>query len=226
MRGAHRSLPPSITMRNCHFTWEYESALPVLGVDEVGVGPIAGPMAAGAVVLKPGAADHLYGVRDSKKVKERYLEVTAERIRAQCLAWYVGWELPGVVDRNPHQTQIRLLTRCVKTVIEMCGLNSSDLQIVVDGNQELHGLGLPHLALVKGDSRCLEVACASVLAKYSRDQYMRRMACKYPHYDWGKNKGYPTSDHLDLVVKNGVSILHRQRIATKAANRHRDKIKT
>tara|TARA_Y100000310_G_scaffold34670_1_gene32831 strand:+ start:155 stop:505 length:351 start_codon:yes stop_codon:yes gene_type:complete len=107
------------------------------------------------------------------------------------------------------------MTHCVETVLQMYGKSHEDLTIVVDGNLELPELGLPHITLIKGDSRCLEVACASILAKHLRDERMEELHGFFPNYRWNENRGYPTPDHKRRVEEFGMSVFHRRKIVSR-----------
>lgn len=173
----------------------------VVGVDEVGCGPLAGPVVAGAVVLVP-ESEPLDGVIDSKLLEPEEREEAAERIRCVSLAWAIGAASPREIERlNIRGASALAMRRAI-----------ARLPVEPD-RLLLDGLPLPavgeHTAIVEGDRKCASIACASILAKVVRDRLMRRLHPRYPEYGWDTNKGYATVHHLAALRRVGPSPHHR-----------------
>jgi ribonuclease HII len=173
----------------------------VAGVDEAGVGPLAGPVVASAVILD--CRNIPEGIDDSKRV------AAAERARlhglilASAIAVGIGIVPPEVIDRN------NILRAALQAMAEaVADLGIAPDCVVVDG-RNVPNLDLPVLALVDGDSRCLSVAAASIVAKVTRDMIMLEADKMYPHYLFGRNKGYGTRGHLEALRRYGPTRLHR-----------------
>ena len=175
------------------------------GVDEVGRGPLAGPVVAAAVILPPGAP--LPGVDDSKRLTPEGRARVYGVIRrvALCCAW--GIVTPSVIDRINILEASRLAMRRA-----LAGLALPPQLVVVDG-WELPRLTWPQHARPRADSTSLAVAAASVLAKVRRDRMMVRYGRLYPQYDFGGNKGYPTPGHLEALETHGACPIHRRSFA-------------
>lgn len=174
----------------------------VCGADEAGAGPLAGAVYAAAVILPPGL--ELEGLNDSKKVSPRKREVLFDQIQAQAVAWAVASVDEGEIDRiNILNASFAAMSRAVarlKVVPQM---------LLIDGNRFRTSLDIPYECIVKGDATFVSIAAASVLAKTYRDDYMNRIAEEYPVYNWKKNKGYPTREHREAVMRYGLSPYHR-----------------
>lgn len=185
-----------------------DSTSPLLtaGVDEVGRGALFGPVVAAAVILPEQVWDDLAnsGVRDSKKLTEKRRFSLAADIQAVALDCQVGMASVREIDRlNILQASLLAMKRAVLK------LNPGPELVLVDGNQQIRGLSIPQQTIVKGDSKCLAIAAASIVAKVWRDALIVRLAKKYPHYDLTKNKGYGTKKHKQGIVDYGVSPQHR-----------------
>lgn len=173
----------------------------VAGVDEVGVGPLAGPVVAAAVVFPPGRG--LLGVDDSKRVSKARRADLAEQIRQQALCHCVWRVDPGEIDRvNIYQARLQAMRRAIS------GLSIRPDFLLVDG-RELPGVDLPQEALIKGDARCHAIAAASILAKTARDALMDRYDEQYPGYGFASHKGYATALHREAIRRLGPSPIHR-----------------
>ena len=180
--------------------WE-EGLQAVAGVDEVGRGPLAGPVVAAAVILRPGRP--VEGARDSKRLTPKAREELSARILDEALAVGIGAGSAREVDRLNIAVATRLaMERALRA------LPRAPDHVVVDG-LPVKGARWPHDAVVGGDRRVHTVACASIVAKVCRDRLMRRLAAKYPRYRWEKNKGYGTPDHLRALSEWGPSPHHR-----------------
>ncbi len=172
------------------------------GVDEVGMGPLAGPVVAAAVIFPPG--DGIRGVDDSKKLTAKRRDELAPQIREAALAWAVMPVDPREIDSlNIYQASLEAMRRAVAR------LSVAPDYLLVDGRKVL-GLSIPEEAVVKGDARCHAIAAASILAKTERDALMVRYDSEYPGYDFSVHKGYPTTAHRDAIKRLGPSPIHRR----------------
>lgn len=179
----------------------------LIGVDEAGRGPLAGPVLAAAVILPADSAETLSGARDSKKLSARRRDYFFQAIREDALAVSVAWAYPDVIDRdNILAATMDSMRRAVERV-RGGGL------VVVDGNRRIPGLQLPQVTLVGGDDLSLSVACASIVAKVLRDRWMHRLDRRAPGYGLAGHKGYGTREHLDALARLGPSPLHRRSFA-------------
>jgi ribonuclease HII len=175
--------------------------LEVAGVDEAGRGPLAGPVFAAAVVLPPGCL--IEGARDSKQLTRGRREELYEVIRTEAVAIGVGAASVREIDSiNILQATALAMDRALRA------LPRAPSRIVVDG-LPMKGLPWPHEAIVDGDGKIHSIACASIVAKVSRDRLMCRLAVKYPRYRWDSNMGYGTPDHLRALSEWGPSPHHR-----------------
>jgi len=174
----------------------------VAGVDEAGVGPLAGPLVAAAVVFAPEV--RVRGVDDSKKLTPgRRAELQAS-IRAAALSWSVARVEPDEIDRlNVYQAGLLAMRRAVE------GLSPGPDFVLVDARR-IPELPLPQEPLIGGDARCHAIAAASILAKTCRDELMRAYESEYPGYGFATHKGYPTVEHRDAIRRLGATPIHRR----------------
>lgn len=173
----------------------------VVGLDEVGCGPLAGPVVAGAVVLVP-ESDPIEGVCDSKLLAPKEREEAAGEIRRVALAWALG----AASTREVERLNIRGATAlAMRRAVARLALEPD--RLLVDG-RPLPAVG-DHTSIVGGDRKCASIACASILAKVVRDRLMCRLHPRYPQYGWASNKGYATSEHLAAIRRIGPSPHHR-----------------
>lgn len=174
----------------------------IVGVDEVGRGAWAGPLMVGAAVLP--ANRRVYGVRDSKMLTEPERERLFDRVARWCTAWAVGAASESECDEVGMAEAQR---RAARRAIEALGVTPD--QVLVDGNWDFVGLGCTK-RIIKGDASCLTIAAASILAKVTRDRYMRAEADNYPPYEFDSNKGYPCPRHKMALRALGPSAIHRR----------------
>lgn len=175
----------------------------IAGVDEVGRGPLAGPVVAAAVIL-PQDFDVL-GIDDSKKLSPKKREKLFEVIKEKALAWSVGWVGPERIDEiNILEATKEAMTQAVQ------GLSLQPDHVLIDGNFTVRALALPQTAIVKGDANSTSIAAASILAKVTRDRYMEEMDAVYPGYAFASNKGYGTKAHYDGLKAQGPTLIHRK----------------
>lgn len=172
------------------------------GVDEAGRGCLAGPVVAAAVILPINFFHPL--LNDSKQVTEKNRLELSVIIKNEALAWAVGCASSVEIDTiNILQATYLAMHRAItdlKTVPE---------HLIIDGNRFKPYPTISHTTLIKGDAKYTSIAAASILAKTTRDQYMREMHEKYPHYNWIKNKGYGTLEHRKSMEQFGQSQEHR-----------------
>ena len=174
----------------------------VCGVDEAGRGPLAGPVYAAAVILPPDC--EIEGVNDSKKLSEKKRETLFDIICEKAVAYSIATASEKEIDEiNILQATYLAMKRAVE------GLDVKADYALIDGNR-LPCLDIPAECIVKGDSKSESIACASILAKVSRDRYMLKMAEKYPQYEFRKHKGYGTKLHYEKIAEYGISEIHRR----------------
>jgi ribonuclease HII len=181
------------------------------GVDEVGRGPLAGPVVACAIVMPPDRRA-ISGIDDSKELDAERREELAIRIRATAMAISIGAASPREIDRVNiyHATVLalrRALLRLETRLTTHCGERPH--HVLVDGNP-IRTLGFVHTAVVKGDAKCYNIACASIIAKVTRDRLMRALAHRYDGYGWSHNVGYGTREHRRAVDALGLTPHHRR----------------
>jgi len=177
------------------------------GVDEVGRGPLAGPVVTAAVILSPD--DPMLGqYRDSKKVSEKKRIKIYHHIRKHAVSYAVAEaSLDEIDDLNILHATMKAMT---KSVLK---LDVQPTAVVVDGNRVPQGMPVPTTAVVGGDDSVQEIAAASIMAKVVRDRLMRAYDFQYPEYQFAKHKGYGTKAHMDALNQYGVCPIHRQSFA-------------
>jgi ribonuclease HII len=177
----------------------------VAGVDEVGVGPLAGPVVAAAVIVPEGMG--LRGVDDSKTLSAARREGLAVEITARALGVGIGVVEVADIDRlNIYRAALEAMRRAV------LALPCPPEHVVVDARR-IPDLDVPQTALIHGDARSFSVAAASIVAKVSRDRMMRELDALYPQYGFGANMGYGTPGHLAAIDRHGPSPVHRRSFA-------------
>lgn len=180
----------------------YQSEVPEAGCDEAGRGCLAGPLFAAAVILPPGFSHPL--LNDSKKMTERNREILREVIIREALCWGVSEVSPEEIDHiNILNASFEGMSRSAGGLTVRPGL------LLIDGNRFRTVLDIPYKCIVGGDGKYANIAAASVLAKTFRDDRMRELDGIFPHYNWKKNKGYPTREHRLAILEHGVSPHHR-----------------
>lgn len=189
----------------------YETALwtngveVVAGVDEAGMSPLAGPVAAAAVIFAPGA--RLPGVDDSKKLDAKARDRLAQDIKSTAVAWSVGFAEVAEIDTiNIYWAGLLAMRRAVD------GLTSRPQHVLTDARR-IRDLPIPQQAIVKGDAKSLTIAAASILAKTARDALMHQLDAAHPGYGFSQHKGYPVREHLLALKKLGASPIHRRSFA-------------
>lgn len=173
------------------------------GVDEVGRGPLAGPVVACAVIMPPNERA-IPGVDDSKKLSPATRFKLALKIRERAVCIALGAASVREIDRiNIYQASVLAMRRALER------LPVAPDHVLIDGNR-IRTLLVPHTAVVHGDSRCFTIACASILAKVTRDRLMAALGRRHPGYCWGTNAGYTTRDHVAGLASHGITAHHRR----------------
>lgn len=175
------------------------------GIDEVGRGALAGPVIAAAVILPPFL--YIEDIRDSKQLTPKAREYFYSLIKVKALAIGVGAATHREIDRfNIRNASFLAMKRAIHTLMKQ---EKHCEQAIVDGF-EIPGCVIPTKGIVKGDEKSISIACASIIAKVTRDRLMCAMHNQYPQYGFLKNKGYPSLYHLRALKQNGPSFLHRK----------------
>ena len=172
----------------------------IAGVDEAGRGPLAGAVFAAAVILH----HPIEGLDDSKKLSEDKRCQLASQIKKQALSWAIGQaEVNEIEEINILQASLLAMKRALD------GLRPQPTQALVDGNRTPQ-LDYPAKAIIKGDAKVAVISAASILAKVTRDEYMRNQDKQYPGYGFARHKGYPTVAHRQALARLGISPIHRR----------------
>ena len=174
----------------------------ICGIDEAGRGPLAGPVVVAAAIMPRDSM--IEGVNDSKKVSEKKREKLYDLITDEAIAYGVGIIDQKEIDRiNILNATKEGLTMAVKE------LNPKPDLIIVDALSKIDTEGIPYKSIIKGDAKCYSIACASIIAKVTRDRIMRQWDEVYPQYGFIKHKGYGTAAHISAIKEYGLCPLHR-----------------
>lgn len=188
----------------------------IAGVDEAGRGPIAGPVVAAAVIFDKKTFNDR--INDSKKLAEETREELYTWIVANCISYGVG-----IVDHEEID-RINILQASLKAMkIAVSGLEPEPHLCLIDGNKSFIS-EIPTRTIVKGDSKSISIAAASIIAKVTRDRIMNNYAKKYPGYRWDCNKGYATKAHINAVKKLGATRLHRQTFLSRILEQEKQEV--
>ncbi|MBO8158640.1 ribonuclease HII [Thermosyntropha sp.] len=174
----------------------------IAGVDEVGRGTIAGPVAAGAVILPRDF--FLPGVNDSKKLTEKRRTELAGEIKKRAISWSVAYVWPHIIDEINILNATRL---AMKLAVENLSLKPD---LVLTDAVKIPDIYIEQMNITRGDSLSISIACASILAKVERDNSMKNFEMIYPGYRFSEHKGYATRKHVEELVKQGVCSMHRK----------------
>lgn len=174
----------------------------VCGVDEAGRGPLAGPVCAAAVILPEGVI--IDGVNDSKKLSEKKRESLFDVIREQALSYSIAYV---TVDEIEEINILNATMLAMRRAID--GLDIKADYAMIDGNK-IPPIDIDAECIVKGDAKSMSIACASILAKVSRDRLLYKYAEEYPMYGFDKHKGYGTKVHREAILKYGPCPYHRK----------------
>lgn len=172
------------------------------GVDEAGRGPLAGPVVSAAVILSKHHG--ISGIRDSKKLSERRREILFDEIIATAISYSISFVSHEVIDEiNILRASLRSMADAVK------GLSQRPDHVLVDGNCKIP-FDIKQTTIVGGDAKCECISAASILAKVSRDRFMKEQEKLYPNFSFAKHKGYGTSLHIEELKKFGPTTIHRR----------------
>jgi ribonuclease HII len=180
----------------------------IIGVDEAGRGPLAGPVVAAAVALK--TADFLNRIDDSKKLTPLSREKAFTEITEKSVSGLSVVDEKEIDRINILEASRLAMSRAVSSLIsKLDNVKELRMHVIVDGNISLN-LALPQTAIIKGDSLSLSIAAASILAKVTRDRIMCEFDSLYPEYGFARHKGYPTECHREILKKIGMCAIHRK----------------
>jgi ribonuclease HII len=198
----------------------------VVGCDEVGVGPVAGPVVAAACVIKPetingyrSKSKWYYRVRDSKTTYTKEREPLKQLVCENCIVHSIALVEPEEVDEiNIHQASQKAMRLAVLEVLQQLKAISREsvkVHLLLDGrfvlkDLELNGVELTQQAVIDGDAKVLTISAASIIAKVHRDEILDRLHLEFPQYAWDKNKGYNTKEHKAAIEKWGITKYHRK----------------
>lgn len=200
--------PTTLPDRALERTWQARGARRIAGIDEVGRGPLAGPVVAAAVILPPGD-DHAWlpALRDSKALTARQREALDRRIRGEAPAVAVGVAAATVIDEIGIAAAARLaMRRAVR------GFEQPPDVLLIDAFL-LPEAGIAQQAVIRGDGSCSAIAAASIVAKVARDRMMDALDRRFPGYGFARNRGYGTAEHLAALACLGPSSIHRRSFA-------------
>lgn len=186
----------------------------LLGVDEAGRGPGAGDVFAACVCFdlkNVELAQYLKKLNDSKKLSSNIREELYKIIVSNSI-YSINQSSVGEIDKyNILNATFMAMAKSVKNVVSQLNVqHNNEVLVLVDGNKKIKNLDLNMLSIVKGDSKSASIAAASILAKVSRDNYMIKLDEQFPNYNWKKNKGYLTKEHLNAIDKYGMVKYHRK----------------
>ena len=184
------------------FEHQYEHLGYVCGIDEVGRGPFAGPVVAGAVIL-PKDCDILY-INDSKKLSEKKREELYEEIMEKAVAVQVGYASPARID------EINILQATYEAMREAVSKLPVTPQILLNDAVTIPGITIPQVPIIKGDAKSVSIAAASIIAKVTRDRIMREYDKIMPEYGFASNKGYGSREHIEALRTYGATPIHRK----------------
>lgn len=173
------------------------------GTDEAGRGCLAGPVTAAAVILPKGFKNQI--LNDSKKLSKQKRNELKPLIELESISFAVAHVYPLEIDKiNILNASFLAMHKCMNR------LNPQPKFVIVDGNRFNPHKTIPHSCIIKGDSKYMSIAAASILAKTTRDAYMEKIHLEYPMYNWKQNKGYPTKEHRAAIKKYGITKYHRK----------------
>lgn len=181
---------------------KYKEYAYICGIDEVGRGPLAGPVVAGAVIL-PRDCRILY-INDSKQLSEKKREELYEVIREQAIAWAVGYATPERID------EINILQATYEAMREAVGRLDPEPDLLLNDAVTIPGIAIRQVPIIKGDAKSISIGAASILAKVTRDRLMQEYDKVYPGYDFAGNKGYGSAAHIEALKKLGACPIHRK----------------
>ncbi len=183
-----------------------------VGIDEVGRGPIAGPVAVGAFIfLKPEAKKYFKDVKESKQLSEEKREIWFTEIKKAkklgLINYVVTFQSEKIIDKKGLSFAIK---NALKISLSKLKINADECKVLLDGGLKAPEEYKDQKTIIKGDEKEMVIALASICAKVLRDREMRKWALEYPEYDWDINKGYGTKKHYEAIKNNGLTPLHRR----------------
>lgn len=181
---------------------KYESCRYICGIDEVGRGPLAGPVVAAAVIL-PKDVD-IYYLNDSKQLSEKKREQLYDEIMEKAIAVGIGFADEDCID------EINILQADYVAMREALSKLNVTPDILLNDAVKIPGVSLPQESIIKGDAKSVSIAAASIVAKVTRDRFMVEMDKQYPGYDFASNKGYGSAKHIAAIKENGPCKIHRR----------------
>lgn len=184
------------------FEREYEHLGYICGIDEVGRGPFAGPVVAGAVILPPDC-EILY-VNDSKQLSEKMREQLYDEIMEKAVSVAVGYASPQRID------EINILQATYEAMREAVSKLAVTPQILLNDAVTIPQITIPQVPIIKGDAKSISIAAASIVAKVTRDRLMREYDKIMPEYEFASNKGYGSKEHIEAIKKYGPTPIHRR----------------
>lgn len=187
----------------------------IIGVDEVGRGCLAGPVVASAVMLKDLNPDSLFNrsistLDDSKKLTESDRETLASLISDGAYCAIAECSNEKIDEINILQASLLAMQKAVTKLVKQIQIDSQKPVLLIDGNKRIKTNKYKQITVIKGDSKSASIAAASVVAKVYRDNLMKKLARKHPHYCWESNKGYPSKVHKQAIADHGLTKWHRK----------------
>ena len=194
-----------------NFNIEQEYSQPVIGIDEVGRGPLAGPVVCCAFIFFNNKINdnELFFIDDSKKLTQKKRTIAIKEIiklkKKNIIQFSLGMASVDEIDKyNILEATKISMCRAVKK------LKQKPTQLIIDGNIDLQLIEYPSRSIIKGDQKSYSIAAASIIAKIHRDRYMQFLSNKYPSYNWASNAGYGTKKHIEEIYKKGITVHHRK----------------
>ena len=188
----------------CQYEKEYSQYDFICGIDEVGRGPLAGPVVAGAVVLPKGS--RILYINDSKKLSAKKREKLFDIIKEEAVSVGIGMASPERIDEiNILQATYKAMRMAIDKLSKRPEVLLNDAVIIPGIDESIH-----QEKIIKGDAKSVSIAAASILAKVTRDRYMEELGEKYPEYGFEKHKGYGTKAHIEAIKKYGITPEHRK----------------
>ncbi len=181
---------------------KYHAYSYICGIDEVGRGPLAGPVVAGAVIL-PKDCKILY-INDSKQLSEKKREELYDVITAEAVAWAVGYASPERID------EINILQATYEAMREAIDKLSPAPDLLLNDAVTIPQVAIRQIPIIKGDAKSISIGAASIVAKVTRDRLMTEYAKIFPEYDFAGNKGYGSAAHIEAIKKHGATPIHRK----------------
>lgn len=202
-------------------TWEYELTLAgnagVIGIDEAGRGPLAGPVVAAAVLFPLSFKKEITALNDSKKLTESEREELFDLIMTESSAYGIGVVQRDIIDEiNILAATMLAMTKAMRELETKFSVSQKNTLLLIDGNYFRTELQYRYKTVIDGDALCPSIAAASILAKVTRDRMMKELDALYPAYGFGSHKGYATKKHRDAIIEHGYCPEHRRSFKLKS----------